>query len=204
MNKITFEGKVYTKRKNGYYRRLSMGKDYFLHRDVWKSVNGQIPKGFHIHHIDGDRGNNAIENLACLSNKEHCSLHNSESTRLEDAHKKLAELRKDPSFFEASKPKRVTACKKHWESIEERALVCRECGKTYFTRQTRKANGFCNQNCRQKNRNKSGIDNEKRVCVICGNEFLSNKYNKTTTCSRKCQGFLAGRTRILTLKGKDV
>ena len=34
-----------------------------VHRWVWEQKNGPIPSGGIIHHIDGDRTNNAIENL---------------------------------------------------------------------------------------------------------------------------------------------
>jgi hypothetical protein len=44
-------------------------------RVIWQRVNGQIPKGFHIHHIDGDHTNNAIENLQCISAVEHMKYH---------------------------------------------------------------------------------------------------------------------------------
>ena len=35
----------------------------------------QIPEGYHIHHIDGDRTNNAINNLIAVSQKMHYLIH---------------------------------------------------------------------------------------------------------------------------------
>ena len=46
-----------------------------LHRACWETCRGPIPPGFHIHHINGDRQDNRIENLACMSNSEHLLLH---------------------------------------------------------------------------------------------------------------------------------
>lgn len=46
-----------------------------LHRYVWLKYYGSIPKGYHIHHIDGDRRNNKIQNLAALDTKTHRRLH---------------------------------------------------------------------------------------------------------------------------------
>lgn len=46
-----------------------------LHREVWKYHRGEIPKGFHVHHKDGDRSNNQIENLLLVEKSEHLSMH---------------------------------------------------------------------------------------------------------------------------------
>ena len=44
------------------------------HRLVWEGVFGSIPKGFDIHHVDGNTHNNNIENLECISHADHSSL----------------------------------------------------------------------------------------------------------------------------------
>lgn len=46
-----------------------------LHREAWKYHRGEIPKGFHVHHKDGDRSNNQIENLLLVEKSEHLSMH---------------------------------------------------------------------------------------------------------------------------------
>ena len=53
-----------------YYRKRTNE-----HRKVWKSVNGNIPKGKHIHHIDGNADNNHIDNLICVSAEMHHAIH---------------------------------------------------------------------------------------------------------------------------------
>ena len=50
------------------------------YRKIWINTNGPIPKddngsAFEIHHIDGNRKNNNIENLKCVSIKEHYDIH---------------------------------------------------------------------------------------------------------------------------------
>jgi hypothetical protein len=50
------------------------------YRKIWESVFGEIPKdengiSYEIHHKDGDRTNNNIENLQCISLKEHYEIH---------------------------------------------------------------------------------------------------------------------------------
>jgi hypothetical protein len=50
------------------------------YRKLWEQVHGQIPKDeqgrtYDIHHIDGNRKNNSIENLICLSLDDHHKIH---------------------------------------------------------------------------------------------------------------------------------
>jgi len=50
------------------------------YRKIWESHFGSIPKdengvSYHIHHIDGNRNNNHISNLQCVSIYEHFSIH---------------------------------------------------------------------------------------------------------------------------------
>ena len=48
---------------------------YKNHRRVWEKHWGEIPDGHHIHHIDGDKHNNDISNLLCVSVLEHMMIH---------------------------------------------------------------------------------------------------------------------------------
>ena len=45
------------------------------YRLKWTVDNGTIPTGSVIHHVDGDRKNDKIENLACLTRSQHGTLH---------------------------------------------------------------------------------------------------------------------------------
>lgn len=47
-----------------------------LAKYIWIQNNGPIPKGKVIHHKDDDKMNDVIENLACLTRKEHFDEHN--------------------------------------------------------------------------------------------------------------------------------
>jgi hypothetical protein len=69
-----FNGKKYTLRYNGYYG-CTDGNRTLLHRDIWISVNGYIPNGYDIHHINEDRTDNRLENLQMLNKSEHTKLH---------------------------------------------------------------------------------------------------------------------------------
>lgn len=50
------------------------------YRKIWESVNGLIPRdefgfSYEIHHIDGNRKNNSIDNLLCISIRDHLQIH---------------------------------------------------------------------------------------------------------------------------------
>jgi HNH endonuclease/NUMOD3 motif len=47
----------------------------YVHRLIWEEAYGPIPDGYVVHHINGDRLDNRLENLECLSNAEHTSHH---------------------------------------------------------------------------------------------------------------------------------
>jgi hypothetical protein len=48
-------------------------RDY-SHRIIYTMFNGIIPVGYDVHHIDGDRGNNKIENLEAVDRIKHAFL----------------------------------------------------------------------------------------------------------------------------------
>ena len=53
------------------------------YRKIWESINGPIPidefgKTYEIHHIDGNHKNNSVDNLQCISIKDHYDIHNSQ------------------------------------------------------------------------------------------------------------------------------
>jgi hypothetical protein len=44
-----------------------------VHRVVWETFKGEIPDGYEIDHIDGNRLNNALSNLRCVTHTENMS-----------------------------------------------------------------------------------------------------------------------------------
>ncbi len=69
-----FNGKQYRETPNGYFKT----DDSHIHRDVWEYHMGKIPDGFIVHHMDENRANNSINNLQCMSRKDHSDHHREE------------------------------------------------------------------------------------------------------------------------------
>ena len=55
------------------YKRIGR-KGLFEHRVIWEHANGIIPTGYEIHHLNGIRDDNRVENLQLLSKSEHAKL----------------------------------------------------------------------------------------------------------------------------------
>ena len=56
---------------NGYCFVRFKGRQMYYHRIVWVLLNGDIPVGMEIDHIDGNRVNNNIGNLRLVNHKEN-------------------------------------------------------------------------------------------------------------------------------------
>lgn len=53
-----------TTRGDGYVQVTVYGRKQYLHRVVWEAFNGNIPVGLQIRHLDGNKKNNTLSNLA--------------------------------------------------------------------------------------------------------------------------------------------
>ena len=68
---IMYDEIKFTASEYGYYRATKRDKHISLHRYKYEKEVGKIPKGYDVHHIDGDRQNNNTDNLECLSKSDH-------------------------------------------------------------------------------------------------------------------------------------
>ena len=161
-----------------------------MHRDVWSFYNGEIPKGHHIHHIDGDVTNNDITNLQLMEASQHLRMEGKK--RHQD----------NPEWSKQFYTKGIEVAKEWHRSPEGRlwhkqhgidtfakriiyTLNCYVCNNPYKTKITNSK--FCSNNCKSAHRRLSGVDNVKRICVVCSTEFTCNKYNSQTKCKRGCK-----------------
>lgn len=172
------------------YCRHSVGHTTILmHKYVWEFYNGKIPKGYEVHHIDGNRANNDISNLQLLSSAEHKKLH---SEMLSD---EIREWRRN-NIKEKALPKAVEWHKseegrewhkKHANSIDlhkVRHLTCAWCGKEFETFSTR-VNKFCSNACKMSSyRMTHPKYYHYQRCVICDTLFLTD--SDAQCCSKSC------------------
>lgn len=174
-------GKYFERKTNGLTRRL--------HRIVWSYHNGEIPKYYHIHHIDENTSNNDISNLELILGSLHLSQHGKSPSRADYNKRHIQEIRVLASEWHRSPEGRK------WHSIQAkkqirvpREYTCTCCGKPFTTtcHYGDDQHTFCSNNCKSMFRRKNGFDNEERKCVYCGRMFVANKYSRSKCCSRDC------------------
>lgn len=73
--------KSFTNNGKGYYQTEINGNKYYLHRLLAftftpDKVKKQFKDYLEIHHIDRNRKNNSLDNLAIVSKKKHLAIHN--------------------------------------------------------------------------------------------------------------------------------
>lgn len=180
---------------SGYYlctKKTDAGKRERLHVFVWRTNKGEIPCGYHIHHKDGDKGNNEPDNLACLPESDHMSHH----TQLYVSNHKDEMVK---NLLENAMPKakgwHASEAGRKWHSDHIREViagmrpevyVCKHCGGEYEALPIGAEKKYCSNRCKAAARRASGIDNERRFCRQCGKEFEANKYSGAKFCSGRC------------------
>lgn len=93
--------------KNGYVQ-ITPPKGYKhkgLHRIIWVIVNGDIPEGYDVHHIDHNTLNNSIYNLELIEQHKHRSEHKKGKILSEETRKKISESNKGKIFSEEHRKK---------------------------------------------------------------------------------------------------
>lgn len=203
---------------NGIRFTIGPGRKYFsnsnvkpksMHQYVWSFYNGEIPKGYEVHHKDLNRYNNDISNLELLEKHKHKKLH---GILLTDEQR---EWRRN-NINENARPKAVEWHKsekgRKWHSEHAKQMlkkrppvhnICVQCGKEFTSPQ--KPKKFCSGACAQKYRRDNGLNNIEAVCVICGKKFLTDKYSQNITCGKSCGTKLAwknGKTGKIGNKNK--
>lgn len=187
-----FLGRTFCLVPRGYYKEHYHKGGAYMHRVVWEHHNGPIPKGYDVHHKDGNKGNNDITNLEILTRSAHLTLHG------------LAHAKADPEKYrrhvrevmqplaakwhgsEAGREWHSTNAKKFWKRFKKETFACAWCKKEYETFRMSRKRGFCSMSCQNMARKASGVDDEQRTCEVCGKVFTANKYKKVRSCSKNC------------------
>lgn len=192
-----YKGKKFTRDdRTGYYLSSTLGAR--IHRFVYEDHHGKIPEGWHVHHKDRDRANNAIENLEAMPAGDHQALHWAEDRTPE----KLAKARRNMAIAsEAAKAWHKSPEGRAWHRAhalrvaakqKPKAATCEQCGGGYESKLPRR---FCSNACRSAARRASGVDIVIGECCECGGPFQFDKNRVARTCSRSCRARLAYRNR---------
>ena len=164
----------------------------YMHRAVWEHHHGPIPQGMCVHHKDHDRANNCLDNLELLHKGEHAVLHGNHRAEhhRDDLLKHMREvMHPAAAAWHGSEEGRAwhrEHGKRVWDEQVPVALVCTHCSKEYNGYKARTKRGFCSPVCQSAARRASGVDDEQRTCLACGESFTTNKYSKARHCSISC------------------
>lgn len=73
-NHRIYYGRKFYKNNLGYWV-CTKSRMPWAHRWVWINHYGDIPKGHDVHHKDGDKDNNDVNNLEIMTRSQHQTLH---------------------------------------------------------------------------------------------------------------------------------
>lgn len=111
------------------------------HRTIYEENFGPIPKdetgrSYEIHHIDGDKNNNSIDNLKCVSIQEHYDIHYRQgdwgaclimSSRMDISAEEKSKLAKQRKHTKETKEKLRIANKMQFDNPELKEKHLRAC-----------------------------------------------------------------------------
>ena len=180
---ITYNGLRFCRdEKTGYYLNSTIRKR--LHRYVWEQEVGPIPKGCHIHHLNGDKSDNRIENLAILTASGHHRLHGQEQARKEALRKNIEKARIAAAEWHKSEAGKAWHSQHAKGSKQPRKeKQCAVCGKLFMGTKLQR---FCSNACKSKYRRDAGLDNVPMVCGVCGKTFMGDRFKAQKYCSTEC------------------
>ncbi len=154
MYAMIYNGKKYYQHsRNRYWVRDERAADgkrklVLLHRVIWEDAHGTIQDGRHIHHIDGCRTNNLLENLECISPGEHASIHRRKEAR-EGRLGYLHEAQRRALSTPEGRKRKSESVKTGWKTRKEVKKECKRCGKEFLTQAPQRK--WCGQSCKFKN-----------------------------------------------------
>jgi hypothetical protein len=185
-----FGKKFYQDKQKGYWISTTEPR-IRAHVWVWKSIHGNIPKGYHIHHRDENKSNNSIENLELIHSSRHLSIHSSKPENKERARKRAEKIRPLTKEWHRSKEGRKWhsehAIRCNFGNGEYFDYKCFECKKPYRSKvKAENRSKFCCNACKSRWRRKMGFDEIDKICPVCNKNYRSNKYSRSKTCGKTC------------------
>ena len=70
-NHHSWKGGRHVRSRDGYIELNIDGARVLEHRHVWEAANGPIPKGHVVHHLNGIKDDNRLENLVGMARSHH-------------------------------------------------------------------------------------------------------------------------------------
>lgn len=199
--KVIFNDKLYIRNaKSNYYfayetKPSKRKNNPQLHRAVWEFYNGEIPKGYQIHHKDKDIDNNDISNLEMINRSEHLSKHSKEMWK--DPIFREKNLKTLDKIRDLTKEWHKSPEGKKWHSLNSKKMI--ENGKNGFLVHEQRICEFCGNDyisnvigqkyCCAKCERKANNYKKTKICKNCGKEFHTTS-EKSDSCSRECQNSL--------------
>lgn len=130
---------------NRYFKKtIWVNKKYktiALHQEVWKLSNGAIPKGYCIHHKDGDITNNDISNLELLDKKKHLTDHRISAWSRPESRRKM-------HAWHLDKDKKSLVTKTWMSKARNNEKLCPVCQIPFLTFSNGMEAGHCSKKCR--------------------------------------------------------
>lgn len=151
---VRYRGVLYNPKPEGYFKARREHGGELLHRAVWLAERGPIPDGFHVHHINGNKADNRVENLAIMAAADHSKYHapdnkwvGSEANKLQlrTAAKRAIEWHQSDAGREWHRQHGRT----NWAKRKSVGATCQECGTGYETFYPSRSM-FCSKNCKMR------------------------------------------------------
>lgn len=131
---VEWNGQRWYKNKRDSYYRNRRGK--LLHREKYQQAYGPLSRELHVHHRDGTRHNNALDNLEALTPSEHLRKHE----------------RSGFAVYDTEQRRRLAEAQ--WQARKPVDVVCVGCGTTFPSTGVRAK--YCHPNCRARHYKATG------------------------------------------------
>jgi endogenous inhibitor of DNA gyrase (YacG/DUF329 family) len=185
---IIYAGLVFRKHYKQEYYYNPYSKPYrSLHRRMWFDVNGMIPKGYHLHHKNGDPSDNRLDNFELKERFSHLSEHGKTLAKEKLERFQKAGIKKAAEWHKSKDG--VAWHKQHAKAFkfgefDYGKAECEDCGKKYHKKTKRSR--FCSNACKSNWRRKNKPDLITKSCPTCGQEYQTRKYLPAKYCSKAC------------------